>query len=115
MADVDGAEGEQQNEEVPEEELDDAERAMLHFGKYCEARRALPWDQWTFREKAIYYMDRTFLAILVIFLIVVFIDICYKTWYVTNVKKISAFVKDTVGFLLNWLSTQEKQEELIEL
>lgn len=114
MAETDVAEGDQ-NEEVPDDDLDDTEKAMLHFGKYCEARRALPWDQWTTREKIVYYMDRTFIGIMIVFLIVMFFDICYKTWYVTNFKKIAEFVTDTVSYLLNWLSTQEKHEELIEL
>ncbi|CAK6967213.1 hypothetical protein LDENG_00176020 [Scomber scombrus] len=114
MADTDVAEGDQ-NEEVPEDDLDDAEKAMLHFGKYYEARRALPWDQWTSREKTVYYMDRAFIGLMVVFLVVVFFDICYKIWYVTNLKKIAEFVTDIVSFLLDWLSTQEKHEELMEL
>ncbi|KAI3369340.1 hypothetical protein L3Q82_007579 [Scortum barcoo] len=66
MADTDETEQEQ-NVEAPEEELDDEREPLLQFGKYSEARRTLPWEQWTFREKANYYIDRIFLGILIIF------------------------------------------------
>lgn len=114
MADTDEAEG-GQDLEAPEEELDDEEEILLQFGKYCEARRALPWEQWTFREKVQFYMDRIFLGFLVIFLLILLGECGYKMWYVTNLKKIAAFVSDSAAFLFNWLSTQEKQEELFEL
>ncbi|KAF7647198.1 hypothetical protein LDENG_00176020 [Lucifuga dentata] len=114
MAHTDGGE-ENQNLEAPEKEMDDGEAALLHVSKYCEARRALPWDQWTYREKAMYYMDRVFLGVLVIFLLMIFGEFSYKVWYVTNVKKIAEFVSDSMIWLFGWLFTQEKQEELIEL
>lgn len=114
MADPDETEG-VQNMEAPEEDMDDEQRALLHFSKYREARQALPWEQWTFREKANYYMDRIFLGFLAIFLLVLMGEFGYKMWYVTNVNKIAEFVTDSVVFLFDWLFTQERQEELIEL
>lgn len=114
MADADGADG-GQDLEAPEEGLDDEHQMLLHFAKYSEARRALPWEQWTFKEKANFYMDRIFLGVLVIFLLMLLGECGYKIWYVTNVKKIAEFVSDSVAFLFNWLLTQQKQEELFEL
>ncbi|KAL7408109.1 hypothetical protein ABVT39_018426 [Epinephelus coioides] len=114
MADTDTPEG-VQDLESPEEELDEEQTALLHFGKYVEARRALPWDQWTFREKANYYMDRIFLGVLIIFLLMLVGECAYKVWYVTNVNKIAQLVSDSVVSLYDWLFTQQKQEELLEL
>lgn len=114
MADTDGEEGERA-EDVPEEDLDDEQRTLLHVSKYVEARRALPWAEWTFREKIQFCMDRIFLAFLAICLIVFLGEFIYKMWYVTNVKKIIAFVSDSVTVLFNWLSTEERNEELFEL
>nr|CBN80744.1 Uncharacterized protein [Dicentrarchus labrax] len=113
MADTDEAEG-GQDLEAPEEELDE-HAALLHLGKYGEARRALPWEQWTFRERANFYMDRIFLGLLVIFLVMTLGECSYKVWYVTNVKKIAVSVVDSVVSLFDWLLTQERQEELFEL
>lgn len=114
MADTDEAEG-GQDLEAPEEELIYEEESLLHFGKYSEARHALPWEQWSFREKANFFMDRIFLGFLFIFFIMLLGEFGYKMWYVTNVKTIAAFVSDSVVFLFDWLFTQERQEELFEL
>lgn len=103
-----------QDLEAPEEDLDE-QQALFHFGKYCEARRALPWEQWTFKEKANFYIDRIFLAFLVIFVFVLLGESVYKVWYLTKVNKIVETVTDAVSLLFNWLSTQERQEELYEL
>lgn len=108
-------EEESQDPEASEEELDDEHAALLRLGKYCEARRTLPWNQWTFREKANFYLDRIFLGFLAIFLLVMLGEFVYKVWYVSNMKKIAVFMTDSVIYLFNWLSTQERQEELFEL
>lgn len=110
MADTDRSEGGQE-----EEEMDDEQKALLHFGKYSEARHALPWEQWTFREKANFYADRIFFTFLVIFVLVLLGECAYKMWYLTNVNKIVESVLDSVSSLSNWLSTQARQEELFEL
>lgn len=114
MADTDRAEG-GQDPEALEEELDDEQEALLHFGKYSDVQRARPWEQWSFREKANFYMDRIFLGFLVLFLLMMMGECGYKMWYVTNVKKIATFVSESVVFLFNWLFTQDRQEELFEL
>lgn len=114
MSDTERSEGGQDFED-PEEELDDEQKALLHFGKYCETRRALPWEQWTFREKAHYYIDRIFLTFLVIFVLGVLGECVYKMCYLTNVNKIVGSAADSVISLFNWLSIQERQEELLEL
>lgn len=101
--------------EAPEEDIDDEEAALLHFAKYSEARRALPWEQWTFREKTSYYLDRIFIGFLIVCLLVFVGEGVYKVWYVTNVKKIEEFMSSVAAFLFNWLFTQEKHEELAEL
>lgn len=111
MADTDGAEADQDPEAPEEEEME----SLLHFSKYTETRHALPWDQWSFREKANFIMDRIFLGFLVIFLLMLLGECFYKIWYVTNVKKIAAFMSDSVVFLYDWLFTQEKEEKLFEL
>lgn len=113
MADTDRSEG-GQDLEVPEEEMDE-QKALLHFGKYSEARHALPWEQWTFREKANFYVDRIFFTFLVIFIIVLLGECVYKMWYLTNINKIVESVADSVISLTDWLSTQVRQEELFEL
>lgn len=114
MADTHRA-GEEEDLEAPEDELDDEQEALLHFSKYRETQFEKPWEQWTFRDKANYYMDRIFLGLLFTFL-VIFIGECgYKIWYVTNVNKIGEFVSHSVGFLFDWLFTQERQEEVAEL
>lgn len=114
MTETEGAEG-GLDLEAPEEELDDEQAALLHLSKHSDARQALSWEQRTFREKANYYIDRTFLGLLLIFFLVLLAEFCYKIWYVTNGKKIAEFVSDSVVFLLDWLFTQERQEELVEL
>lgn len=101
--------------ESPEEELSDETDALIHLGKYAEARRALPWNQWTLREKITFYLDRIFFVFLAIFVLLFIGEFVYKMWYVTNMKKIAEFVTDSVIYLFNWLSTQEKHEELLEL
>lgn len=114
MAEEDREE-ESQDPESPEEELSDETDILLHFGKYAEARRALPWTQWTFREKMTFFLDRIFFVFFGIFALIFVGEFVYKMWYVTNTKKIAAFVTDSVIYLFNWLSTQEKHEELLEL
>lgn len=108
MAEAYETEGDQ-DLEAPEEEVDDEhEQALLHFGKYSEARQALPWEQRTFKEKANYYIDRIFLGVLVIFFLMLLGEFGYKMWYVTNGKKILEFIS-------HWLFTQERQGQLAEL
>lgn len=114
MAESDAADG-VSDLEAPEDELDGDHTALLHFGKYYEAQRALPWEQWTFREKANFCADRIFLGFLVIFVIILLGEFVYKMWYVTNVNKIAEFVSDSVVFLVEQLFAQEKQEELLDL
>lgn len=114
MADADGAEG-SQDPEAPEEEMEDEQQVLIRFSKHSEARRALPWEQWTSSEKRNYYMDRIFLGFLVLFVLMLLVECGYKVWYVTNVKQIAAFVSDSVVFLFDWLFTQERQEERAEL
>lgn len=111
MAETEGG----QDFEALEEDLDEEQKALLHFGKYCEARRTLPWEQWTFREKANFYIDRIFFTFLVIFVLVVLGESIYKMWYLTNVNKFVESAADSVISLFNWLSTQDRQEELFEL
>ncbi|CAJ1050255.1 hypothetical protein LDENG_00176020 [Xyrichtys novacula] len=114
MVETNQAEGDQ-DQQPSEEELDEGEKAMLLISKYAEARRALPWDQWTLREKVSYYMDRLFLLFIVLFLLVIVGECSYKIWYVTNMKKITEFVSDLVLSLFGWLFTADRQEELAEL
>lgn len=111
MAEADGAEDNQQVE-APEEEIDDNDAIWRHLGQYIEARRALPWEQWTFREKASYFMDRMFLGFIILFILVLFGVISYKMWYVSNMKKITAFLSGSVVWLFGWLFPEEGQEEL---
>lgn len=114
MADAERSEGDQ-DLEAPDEELDDEQKALLHFGKYCEARRALPWEQWTFKEKANFFIDRIFVCCLVIFVLALLGECVYKMWYLTNVNKIVGSAAESIMTILNWLSTQERQEELFDL
>ncbi|TNN76432.1 hypothetical protein EYF80_013297 [Liparis tanakae] len=114
MADPDETEG-AQDLEAPDTELDGEDAALKHFGKFFEDQHALPWEQWTFRRKANFYMDRVFLGFLVICLILLMGECTYKMWYVTNFKKIAEFVSDLVVFLVDWLFKQDRQEELFEL
>ncbi|KAF3690162.1 hypothetical protein EXN66_Car005834 [Channa argus] len=114
MADTDGADG-GPDLEAPEEELDEEQEALLYFSKHSETQQALSWEQWTFREKANYYIDRIFLGFLLIFFFMLLGEFGFKMWHVANVKNIAEFLSDSVVFLLDWLFTQERQEELVEL
>ncbi|MED6294302.1 hypothetical protein CHARACLAT_019777 [Characodon lateralis] len=114
MANTDELE-DSQDPEAPEEDLDDEQQALLHLSKHGDSRRARPWEQWTFREKANFCMDRIFLGFLIIFVIILLSEFGCKMWYMSNLKKIAEFVSDCVIFLINWLFTQERQEELVEL
>lgn len=114
MTNADEAEG-SQDLEAPEEDLDDELQTLLHFSKHGDSRRAQPWQQWTFREKANYLMDRIFLGFLILFLIVLLCECGYKMWYVSNMKKMVQYVSDSVIFMFDWLFAQERQEELFEL
>lgn len=111
MADTDRIEGDQ-DLEAPEEDLD---AAFVHFGKYSEARLARPWEQWSFKEKANFCMDRIFLGVLVIFLFMLLAEFGYKMSFVIDMRKVAAFMSDSVDSLFDWLFTQERQEELLEL
>lgn len=113
MADTDRSES-GQDLEAPEEEMDE-QKALLHFGKYSEARHALPWEQWTFREKVNFYVDRIFFAFLVIFVFALLGECVYKMWYLTNISKIVESVADLIISLSDWLFTPVRQEELFEL
>lgn len=106
--------GESDEVETPED-MENEEAAMMHIGRYVESRRALPYEQWTFREKANYYMDRVFLGFLAVFLLVLFAEVCYKIWYVTNLTKIAAFLTDAGGLMFGWLFAQEEKEERFDL
>lgn len=97
--------------EIETQEINSEEEALLHFGRYSEARAAVPWEQRTFKEKVLYHIDRIFLSLLALFLLVFFGDFLYKIWYVTSWRKISEFILETASYLF----TQEKDEELIEL
>lgn len=114
MTESERAEGVQDLED-PGDHLSDGEQALLHFSAYTEARRALPWEQWTSRERAHYYVDRIFIGVLIIFGIMLLGEFWYKMWYVTNVRKIAESVSDSLVWLFTWLFTQERQEELMEL
>lgn len=103
MAEDDGA--------AEEQEMNSDEEALLHFGQYSEARAAVPWDQRTLKEKVLYHVDRIFLSLLVLFVLVMFGEFLYKICYVTSGRKILEFLRETVSYFF----TQEKDEELIEL
>lgn len=113
MADTDETDG-SQDPEAPEEEMD-SEQVLVFFSKHGEARRALPRNQWTFKEKANFYMDRIFLGFLVVCLILLMGECGYKIWYVSSMKKIVEFALDATVSLFDWLFTQERQEQLAEL
>ncbi|KAI5109151.1 60S acidic ribosomal protein P2 isoform X1 [Silurus meridionalis] len=53
--------------EMEAQEVMSEEEALLHFGRYSEARAGLPWEQRTFKEKLMHHLDRTFLVFLAIF------------------------------------------------
>lgn len=92
-------------EEISEEE------ALLHFGRYTEARGCLPWEQRTFKEKLMHHLDRMFLVFLAIFFLVIVSEFAYKIWYITNWWKILELILDSVSYLF----MQENEEELLEL
>lgn len=92
-------------EEISEEE------ALLHFGRYTEARAALPWEERTFKEKFMHNLDRLFMTFLAIFFLFVVTEAAYKIWYVTNWRKTLESIIDTVSYLF----MQENKEELLEL
>lgn len=108
MAEGDGA---VEQQEMETQEINSDEEALLHFGKYSEARAAVPWEQRTFKDKVLYHVDRIFLGFLALFLLVLIGDFLYKIWYVTSGRKTLEFILEIVSYLF----TQEKDEELIEL
>ncbi|KAI4902987.1 hypothetical protein NFI96_012024, partial [Prochilodus magdalenae] len=81
MADADGTGEEREMEEV--QEFNSEEEALLYFGRYSEARAALPWEQRSLKEKVMHHLDRIFLVFLAIFLMVVLLEAAYKFWYIT--------------------------------
>lgn len=97
--------------EMEAQEMICEEEVLLHFGRYTEARAALPWEQRTFKEKVMHHLDRIFLVFLAIFFLFVLLEVSYKIWYVTNWRKILEFIVDSVSYLF----LQEKDEELLEL
>lgn len=101
-------------EEDREMEVQDVvteEEALLHFGRYTEARACLPWEQRTFKEKLMHHLDRIFLLFLAVFFLLVLSEAAYKIWYVTSWKRILEFILDSASFLF----MQENEEELLEL
>ncbi|KAG8007599.1 60S acidic ribosomal protein P2 [Nibea albiflora] len=113
MADTDRTEGDQ-DLEAPGEDMD-ANEALIHLGKYSEAQHARPWEQWSFKEKANFCMDRIFLGVLVIFFFMLVAEFGYKMSFVINMRKVTVFMSDSAVSLFDWLFTQERQEELLEL
>lgn len=101
--------GEEHEPEV--QELMSEEEVLLHFGRYSEARANLPWEQRTFKENLMHYLDRIFLAFLAIFLLFVILDTAFKIWYVTNWGKIWQLLRDSLSYFF----MQEDDEELLEL
>ncbi|KAK9973680.1 hypothetical protein ABG768_024396 [Culter alburnus] len=97
--------------EVETQEINSEDDALLLFGQYSEARAAVPWEQRTFKERVLHHIDRIFLSLLALFVLVLLGEFLYKIWYVTYWRKILEFILETVSFLF----TQEKDEELIEL
>lgn len=97
--------------ELEPQELMSEEEILLHFGRYAEGRAALSWKQRTFKENLMHYLDRIFLAFLVIFILFVILDIAFKIWYVTHWGKIWQLLRDTVSYFF----MQEDDEELFEL
>ncbi|KAI5628474.1 hypothetical protein C0J50_2964 [Silurus asotus] len=97
--------------EMEAQEVMSEEEALLHFGRYSEARAGLPWEQRTFKEKLMHHLDRTFLVFLAIFTLFVLSEAAYKIWYVTNWRKILLIILDSVSYLF----LQENEEELLEL
>ncbi|CAL8401095.1 unnamed protein product [Arctogadus glacialis] len=112
MSDGDSDQAVEADEEA---ELDSDEAALLYFSRQGDSRRALPWDQWSFREKANFLMDRIFLGFLAVFLLLLFAEVCYKVWYLTDVRKIAAFLTDASGGLVDWLFAKVEDEERVEL
>ena len=115
MSDGDSDQANREVEADEEAVLDSEEAALLHLTRHGELRRALPWEQWSFREKANFYMDRIFLGFLAVFLLVLIAEVCYKMWYVTDVQKISVFLTEASSGLLGWLFAQEEDEQQFEL
>lgn len=97
--------------ELEAQDLADQEDILLRFGRYSEARAAIPWSQRTFKEKLNHHADRIFLFFLVLFLLVVAGDALFKVWYVTSWQKVYKFMLDTVFFLVS----EEEEEELMDL
>lgn len=97
--------------EMEAQEVITEEEALLHFGRYSEARACLPWEQRTFKEKLMHHLDRIFLVFLAVFFLIVVSEAAYKIWYVTNWKKVLEYILDSVSFLF----MQENDEELLEL
>lgn len=97
--------------EMEAQEVISEEEALLHFGRYTEARAGLPWEQRTFKEKLMHHLDRIFLAFLAVFFLFVILEAAFKIWYVTNWRKILEFILDSVSYLF----MQESEEEILEL
>lgn len=97
--------------EMETEDINSDEEALYHFSRYSEARAALPWDQRTLKEKVLHHIDRIFMCLLALFLLILFGEFIYKMWYVTSWRKIWDLILELVSFLF----TQEKDENLIEL
>ncbi|KAK2857917.1 hypothetical protein Q7C36_005836 [Tachysurus vachellii] len=84
--------------EMEAQEVITEEEALLHFGRYTEARDCLPWEQRTFKEKLMHYLDRIFLVFLAVFFLIVVSEALYKIWYVTNWRQILEYLLDSVAF-----------------
>lgn len=97
--------------EMETEEINSEEEALLHFSRYTDARAALPWDQRSFKEKVLHHIDRIFMSLLALFLLVLFGEFLYKIWYVTSWRKIWELILECVSYLF----TQDQDEHLIEL
>ncbi|GAA6096180.1 uncharacterized [Tachysurus ichikawai] len=97
--------------EMEAEEMITEEEALLHFGRYTEARDCLPWEQRTFKEKLMHHLDRIFLVFLAVFFLIVVSEALYKIWYVTNWRQVLEYLLDSVSFFF----MQEDEEELLEL
>ncbi|KAF5909311.1 60S acidic ribosomal protein P2-like, partial [Clarias magur] len=84
-------------EEISEEE------ALLHFGRYTEARAALPWEERTFKEKLMHNLDHLFMAFLAIFFLFVVTEAAYKIWKLQRVQRFGSFTDLKMRYVAAYL------------
>uniref|UniRef100_A0A4W3GUZ3 Uncharacterized protein n=1 Tax=Callorhinchus milii TaxID=7868 RepID=A0A4W3GUZ3_CALMI len=85
-----------------EDEVDDLEALANRF---MESQTQVAFEDWSLKQKLIYFLDKGFLCFLALFLVILFVEVVYKIWYLVQWRLI-------FNYVVTWLISEDVTGEL---